>query len=156
LDWFFNQWVFGSGVVTINIGGATAYQDATGWTVTLQIYQSQNPPIALRVPIHAVTVTGTEVTWVSMNAAPVQLCQISVTALPSRLIIDPDQLLLCRYSLATAYVGLSPNSPLFQQIVIVAVVVLVVVGVLTYLWYRRRRAKPSLPEASSAYRARTS
>jgi hypothetical protein len=151
LDWFFNQWVFGSGVVTINIGGATAYQDATGWTVTFQVYQVQNPPIALRVPIHAVTVTGTEVTWVSMNPAPVTLCQISVTALPSRLIIDPDRLLLCRYSLATAYVGLSPNSPLFQQIVIVAV--LAVVGVLTYLWYRRRRVKHSRPEASSAYQA---
>ena len=152
LDWFFDQWVFGSGVVTINIGSATAYQDATGWTATFQIYQLQNPPIALRVPIHVVTVTGTEVAWVSMDPAPVTLCQISVTALPSRLIIDPDRLLLCRYSIATAYVGLSP----IQQIVIGAVVVLAVVGVLTYLWYRRRHTKHAQSEASSAHQWGTS
>jgi len=156
LAWFFNQWVFGSGVVTVNIGGATAYQDATGWTASFQMHQLQTPLIALRVPIYAVTGISTEVAWVSMNPAPVTFCQISVTAFPSRLIIDPDRLLLCRYSLATAYVGLSPNSPLFQQIVIVAVVVLIVIGVATYLWYRRRHGKRSLPEASSAYQAGTS
>jgi hypothetical protein len=150
LDWFFDQWVFGSGVVTVNIGSATAYQDTTGWTATFQIYQLQNPPIALRVPIYAVTVAGTEVTWVSVNPAPVTLCQISVTAFPNRLVIDPDRLLLCRYSLATAYVGLFP---LFQLIVIVAVVVLAVVGVLTYLWYRHRHSKHPQSEASSAYQA---
>jgi hypothetical protein len=150
LDWFFDQWVFGSGVVTVNIGSATAYQDTTGWTATFQIYQLQNPPIALRVPIYAVTVAGTEVTWVSVNPAPVTLCQISVTAFPNRLVIDPDRLLLCRYSLATAYVGLFP---LFQLIVIVVVVVLAVVGVLTYLWYRHRHSKHPQSEASSAYQA---
>jgi hypothetical protein len=148
LDWFFSQWVFGSGLVTVNIGGATTYQDATGWTITFLIYQLQNPPIVLRVPIHAVTVTGTEVTWVSISLAPVTLCQISVTALPSRLIIDPDRLLLCRYSVATAYLGLSPNSPIFQQIVIAAVAVLAVVNVLIYLWYRRRHTKHSQSGAS--------
>lgn len=150
LDWFFNQWVFGSGVVTVNIGGAVTYQDATGWIVTFQVSQVQSPPIALRVPVYAMTLTGGETTWVWMNAAALTSCQISVSALPTRLIIDPERLMLCRYAVATASVGLSPNSPLFQQIVIVAAVVLAVVVALTYVWYRRRHAKRPLREVTSA------
>jgi hypothetical protein len=145
LDWFFSKWVFGQGVVTVSIGGAVTYQNASGWTVAFQITQSQTPPIVLRVPIYATTMIDTEVTWLWTDAAAVTSCEISVAALPTRLIIDPDRLLLCRYAVATA----SPTSPLLQEIVLVAVVVLSVVGVLTFIWYHRRRAR-RLPSSGSS------
>jgi hypothetical protein len=141
LDWFFNPWVFGSGVVTLSVGGATTYEDSAGWTIVFQIYQAQTSPIALRVPVHISTTGGTVVIWVWMNAEPVTTCQISVPTFPSALSLDPEQLLLCRYGTTTVPIGLSPASLLFRQLLVVGAVVLVVAGALTYLWYRRRHAK---------------
>lgn len=150
LGWFFDQWVFGSGLVTLSIGGATTYQGSAGWSVVFQIYQAQSPLIALRVPIHVATLGGTVVAWVWMNAEAVTTCQITVPAFPSTVFLDPERLLLCRYGTATIPVVLSPMSALFQQILIAVAVVLVVIGALSYLWYRRRHAQLPAQKAPPA------
>lgn len=105
LDWFFNQWVFGSGVITFNIGNATIHQDLEGWTVVFQLSQAQDPPLVLRVPFQIVTLEDVEKAWVWIDAAPTTNITITTSAQPIWLNLDPEDLLLVQYDNRTIYLG---------------------------------------------------
>jgi hypothetical protein len=109
LDWFFNQWVFGSGVITLNVGNATIHQDPEGWTVVFQLSQAQDPPLVLRVPFHVVTIEDVEKAWVWIDAAPATNITLTTFAQPVWLNLDPEDLLLVQYDTRTIYLGESPS-----------------------------------------------
>lgn len=141
LDWFFDRWVFGSGVVTINLGGAISHQGPTEWMITFELHQIQSTPVALFVPIQVNMIDRGEVVWVWMDAAPITYHQITVSALPQNLILDPQNLLLCQYYVRETLVSLSTTSPLFQQILVGVLIagILVATAILVYVFVIRRR-----------------
>ncbi|MCW4031463.1 MAG: M1 family aminopeptidase, partial [Candidatus Bathyarchaeota archaeon] len=108
LDWFFDRWVFGSGVITLNIGNATTHQDPEGWTVVFQLSQAQDSPLVLRVPFQIVTIEDVEKAWVWIDAAPATNITITTSAQPIWLNLDPEDLLLVQYDIRTSYLEESP------------------------------------------------
>jgi hypothetical protein len=108
LDWFFDPWVFGSGVITLNVGNATTNEDAEGWTAVFQLSQTQDTPLVLRVPFQAVTVEDVEEAWVWIDATPVTNITLTTSALPIWLNLDPEDLLLVQYDTRTIYLEESP------------------------------------------------
>jgi len=58
LDWFFDRWVFGTGVVTLPLDSVGVAEDGSEWTLTFIIIQEQTVPVALWVPIQVVTADG--------------------------------------------------------------------------------------------------
>lgn len=108
LDWFFDKWVFGSGVVTLNISNAAVHQDPQGWAITMQLIQTQEPPIALQVPLQLVTAGAVEVKWVWVNASRTTNATLTTSNRPIWLNLDPRDLLLVKYGQRTIYLGESP------------------------------------------------
>jgi len=108
LDWFFDHWVFGSGVITLNIGNATTHQDAEGWTVVFQLSQAQDTPIVLRVPIQVVTTEDIELVWVWIDAVPVTNITLTISTLPLWVNLNPEDLLLVQCDIRTVYLGELP------------------------------------------------
>lgn len=108
LDWFFDHWVFGSGVITLNIGNATAHQNPEGWTVVFQLSQAQDTPIVLRVPIQVVTTEDIEMVWVWIDAVPVTNITLTTSTLPLWVNLDPEDLLLVQCDTRTLYLGELP------------------------------------------------
>jgi hypothetical protein len=141
LDWFFDQWVFGSGVVTLSISGALAFPELGGWTISFQVTQLQSNPVALYVPIVIGAGSSIQLQWVWLDAASVYTASVFVSDLPLAIALDPDNLLLCRYYIQQASVALSPTFILLQLIVVCAIinVVVVLVGVAVYRRYFHRR-----------------
>lgn len=108
LNWFFDHWVFGSGVITLNIGNATANQVSEGWTIVFQLSQAQDTPIVLRVPIQVVTTEDVEMVWVWIDAVPVTNITLTTSDLPLWVNLDPEDLLIVQYDARTVYVGELP------------------------------------------------
>lgn len=98
LGWFFNQWIFGKGVITVSLDEASTYDTGVGWTVNFTLNQAQDDKIRLRVPIQILTTNSSELFWVWMDTAPETGVSLSVSSQPLRLILDPEELLLCWYS----------------------------------------------------------
>jgi hypothetical protein len=112
LDWFFDPWVYGSGVVTLGLGGYSIQPNLSGWQISVQIIQYQPTPVRLRVPI-AVTygAHSTEI-WVWMEAQSISTHTIVVPEFPLQLILDPARLLLCQYQSDMALLSFAPGSPI--------------------------------------------
>lgn len=140
LDWFFDQWVFGSGVVTLSIGGAMAFPEQGGWTLSFQVTQLQISPVALYVPVSVGTSSDSQIHWVWIDAAMISTASVFVSESPLAMALDPDSLLLCKYGIQQVAVALSPTFILLQLVLISVIInaVIVIVGVVVYRRYRRR------------------
>jgi len=136
LSWFFDQWVFGSGVVTLSLGGAMAFPVMGGWSLSFQVTQLQDNPVGLYVPVAVGTGSGGQLHWVWVNATVVSTVSIFVSESPLALALDPDNLLLCRYWVQQAAVALSPIF-IMLQLVLICIIINVVVILLGVAAYRR-------------------
>ncbi|MFX1561837.1 MAG: M1 family metallopeptidase [Promethearchaeota archaeon] len=136
LSWFFDQWVFGSGVVTLSLGGAMAFPVLGGWSISFQVTQLQASPVALYVPVVVGTGLGSQLHWVWVNATAVSTASIFVSESPLALALDPDNLLLCRYLVQQVVVALSPTFILLQ-LVLICIIINVIVILLGVAVYRR-------------------
>ncbi len=138
LDWFFDQWVFGSGVVTLNLDSVSVAQDGSSWVLSFNIIQEQITPVALWVPIQIVTEEGVVSTSVWMDAVAVNTYSITLSSFPDRLTLDPADLLLCQYR--NWDTGEIPPRLVIQFLMIGAVVLVVIFAVaVIFIWYRRRQ-----------------
>ncbi|MFW9831841.1 MAG: M1 family metallopeptidase [Candidatus Thorarchaeota archaeon] len=137
LDWFFNQWVFGNGIVLLSLGTVTVVQWNNQWNITLQLYQNSATPLPLRVPIIVTFAGAQEEFWVLMEAEPVTILTVTVSTTPLTLLLDPNRLLLCQY--ITNAVSLSALPAILTTITIVAIIVIIIVVIVIFL--RRRSSK---------------
>ncbi|MFX0078952.1 MAG: M1 family metallopeptidase [Candidatus Hermodarchaeota archaeon] len=137
LDWFFEPWVYGSGVVTLSLGTATLFAGVEGWTISFSLFQSAPTLVRLRVPLTISFGATSEVVWVWMDASPTTILNISVIEFPQQLILDPAQLLLCQYGMRTLFLALVPGSPLLYGIVGIVALTALAIGVVI-IWKRRR------------------
>ncbi|MHA2314224.1 MAG: M1 family aminopeptidase, partial [Candidatus Hermodarchaeia archaeon] len=117
LDWFFEPWVFGSGVVSVSLGAASLSVGVNGWTITFTLLQNSPTPVRLHVPLAISFGVTSEVVWVWMEASPATVLSISVSDFPMQLTLDPEQLLLCQYGTRTLFLSLVPGSPILYGIV---------------------------------------
>ncbi|MFX1475145.1 MAG: M1 family metallopeptidase [Promethearchaeota archaeon] len=134
LAWFFDQWVFSSGVVTLSLDSVNAAQVGTNWTLTFNILQDQPQPIALWVPIQVVTEAGSEFTSVWMDAMAVNTYSLSFSSFPRRVILDPESYLLCQYRIQDTIPFV-----LLIQYVAIAVIIIILIVVIAYAIIRYRR-----------------
>ncbi|MDO8124611.1 MAG: M1 family metallopeptidase [Candidatus Hermodarchaeota archaeon] len=137
LDWFFEPWVFGSGVVTLSLGAATLSAGVDGWTISFTLLQSASTLVRLRVPLAISFGATSEVVWVWMEASPTSVLNISVSEFPLQLTLDPEQLLLCQYGLRSLFLALGPGSPILYGVVGIVVVTALALGIVI-IWKRRR------------------
>lgn len=94
LDWFFKQWVAGTGLPLLS-GQATTRQLADGrFNVTIQLQQDTgHAPFRLTVPVTIMTDNGEETLQIRMDG-PTATAQAVSGAVPKRVAIDPDYHLL--------------------------------------------------------------
>ncbi len=137
LDWFFNQWVYGSGVITLSLGAISVQQDFAGWTITFELLQEQSVPIRLRVPVGITFSTRAELFWVWMEADSTSTHVITVSEFPLMITLDPQQYLLCQYGISSVNLTIAPGSPVALVITGVAIGG-IIVGVVILLWRRRQ------------------
>jgi hypothetical protein len=140
LDWFFEPWVYGRGVVAVSLGAATLSAGIHGWTITFALLQNTPTPVRLRVPLAISFGVTSEVVWVWMEASPVTALSISVPEFPIQLTLDPAQLLLCQYGTRTLFLSLVPGSPILYGIVGIVVLTAFAIG-FVILWKRRRSSE---------------
>ncbi|MFW9984774.1 MAG: M1 family metallopeptidase [Candidatus Odinarchaeota archaeon] len=137
LDWFFEPWVYGSGVVTLSLGATTLSAGVDGWTISATLLQSASTPVRLRVPLSISFGATSEVVWVWMKASPATVLSITVPEFPLQLTLDPEQLLLCQYGTRSLYLALVPGSPILYGVVGIVVVTALAL-VIVIIWKRRR------------------
>ncbi|MFX1300442.1 MAG: M1 family metallopeptidase [Promethearchaeota archaeon] len=137
LDWYFEPWVFGSGIVTLSLGAATLSAGVDGWTISFSLIQSASIPIRLRVPLAISFGARSEEVWVWMDASPTTVLNISVSEFPLQLTLDPEQLLLCQYGARSLFLALVPGSPILYGIVGIVAVTALAFGIVI-IWKRRR------------------
>ncbi len=138
LDWFFDQWVFGSGVITLSLGNASYQQSVWGWLISFDLYQIESDPIALWVPITISTRMGNESFWVWKSAESVTSHTLLVTQEPLTLMLDPHQYLLCQYLTSSIPLIVIPGIPLPYVIVGgLGIAMLVGAGILIWRWRRK-------------------
>ncbi len=138
LDWFFDQWVFGSGVVTLSLSNGSYQQSMLGWLVSFDLHQIESEPIALWVPITISTSMGNESFWVWMSSDPITSHTLLVTQEPLTLMLDPKQSLLCRYLTSSIPLTVIPGIPIPYAIA-GGVGIAMVLGVGILIWRRRRK-----------------
>jgi len=143
LDWFFEPWVYSSGLPTLSLSAAAAQPGPAGWTLTFQILQEQETPIALNVPILVSTITGIQLVWVWMEAAPLTTHTIQVAGMPLTLALDPEDVILRWGGTDTATVTRFVPSLAPGIIIIGGVLTAIIITVLAVWWYLRR--KPKIP-----------
>ncbi|MFX1404419.1 MAG: M1 family metallopeptidase [Promethearchaeota archaeon] len=138
LDWFFNPWIYGSGVITLGIGAYTLQQNESGWVLTFQLQQYQPTPVRLRVPVSVNFGLSSDIAWVWMEAQSITTHELLLSASPVQLTLDPERLLVCQYQLDFIFLGLFPGAliPLAIGGVVAAAVL---VGVIIFV--RQRRSK---------------
>lgn len=137
LDWFFDQWVYGSGVVTLSLGPSSVTQINNQWLITFELHQSPPSPIRLRVPVTVSFGGLNEEFWVWVEAEDVTVHTIVVGTNPLALLLDPNQLLLCQY--ITNVVTLS-SLPVLLIMIAIGVIVLTVVIVVIVIVIRHRQS----------------
>lgn len=137
LDWFFDPWMYGSGIITLSLGAATLSAGVDGWTISFTLLQSAPTPVRLRVPLTISFGATSEVVWVWMEASPTTVLNISVPEFPIQLTLDPEQLLLCQYGTRTLFLALVPGSPILYSVVGIVVVTALAIGIVI-IWKRRR------------------
>lgn len=137
LSWFFEPWVFGSGVVTLSLGAATLSAGVHGWTISFTLLQNAPTLVRLRVPLAISFSATSEVVWVWMEASPATVLNLTVSEFPIQLTLDPGQLLLCQYGTRSLFLALVPGSPLLYGVVGMVVVTALALGIII-IWKRRR------------------
>lgn len=140
LDWFFDPWVYGSGVVTLGFGGYSIQAVASGWEINFQVQQYQPTPVRLRIPVSVNYGASTTEIWVWIDAQTTSSCTISTPELPLFLALDPYRVLLCQYRSDSAILYLAMGSPIPLAIGIVVCVVIITIAVVIY---RRRQSSIS-------------
>ncbi len=136
LNWFFEPWVFGSGVVTLSLGAATLSVGVDGWTISITLLQNAPTPVRLRVPLTVFFGAIGEVVWVWIEASPITVLSISVSEFPLQLTLDPEQLLLCQYGTQSIFLALVSGSPILYGVVGIVAVTALVIGIVI-IWKRR-------------------
>ena len=137
LDWFFDQWVHRSGVVTLGLGAYSIQANASGWAINFEIQQHQLPTVRLRVPIRVNLGAQIIEQWVWIDPQPLTTHTIIVSAFPIGLELDPDRLLLCQYHFDEVLLFFAPGSPVPLTIAGVVGAVVIVAAVVIY---RKRRS----------------
>ena len=139
LDWFFDPWVYGSGVVTLSLGATSMQPSENGWTIAVQIHQLQPTYVQLLVPVVIETIAGGQVVWLSLPPleSSTLTIEIETSDVPLRLYLDPARLLLCTYGTNSILLSLSPGSPI-PLIIIGAVCIVVVVSIAIWIFRRRK------------------
>jgi len=140
LDWFFDPWVYGSGVPTLSLSGATAQPGPAGWTLTFQIIQEQEDPIALNVPILVSTTTGSQIIWVWMEAASVTTHTVQLAGMPVTLLLDPEHVILRWGGTEGTTVACLPYS-VTTILVIGGTLIAITAIAITLWWYLHIKAK---------------
>ncbi len=142
LDWFFDSWVYGSGVVTLSLGAASTQPSGTGWTTTFQIHQLQSSLVTLYIPISIETVSGDFIElWSNQPLeASTLTVEVETADMPLRLFLDPSRLLLCQYETDTILLTISPTFPILFLIVSGVGIVVVASIILIIFWRRRSQA----------------
>ncbi|MFX1576133.1 MAG: M1 family metallopeptidase [Promethearchaeota archaeon] len=140
LDWFFDPWVYGSGIVTLGLSSYSIQAVASGWQINFQIQQYQPTPVRLRIPVSVNHGASTTQTWIWVDAQTSSSCVISTPELPLFMALDPGRVLLCQYRSDSAILSFALGSPIPLAIGIVVGVVIITLAVVIY---RRRQSSIS-------------
>jgi hypothetical protein len=138
LDWFFQQWVFGSGIVTLSLSNASYQQSLGGWLVSFNLHQNESAPIALWVPITITSRITTTSFWIWMNAEATTTHTLFVAQEPLLLLLDPNQYLLCQYLTSSIPLKLGLGI-LFPLLVAGGVGVAAIAGVIIFSWKKQQK-----------------
>ncbi len=106
LDWFFEQWFFGTGAIRAELIGRVDANDDGGFTWRLRISQLTKKPRRFKLPVLADLADGTQV-QVDIDVIPDSGAQITTVeakfaSRPQRIRPDPTRKLLRFFSLLTA------------------------------------------------------
>ncbi len=94
LRWFFEQWVERPGAPALSLGEATAArlteQDGKSlWKLKVHVQQTGGP-FRMTLPVTIVTKETTETRWVSIDASPETVAEVTVLVQPILVRLDPD------------------------------------------------------------------
>jgi hypothetical protein len=96
LDWFFEQWVRGTGIPRYHVS-FTVHHDEKGYSVRGKLLQSGVPrSFIARVPLYANTGTGRpSLVTIIVADGPETAFQFTMQSEPHKILIDPQMTLLC-------------------------------------------------------------
>ena len=95
MDWFFDEWIRGTGIPHYRVEFAT-HQDETGYSVRGKLFQTGVPRSFLAsVPLYAAGGSGRSFLGNVLASGPETLFRFHVSAPPHKIVIDPQMTLLC-------------------------------------------------------------
>jgi len=112
LDWFFDQWVYGSGQPDYKISWGRQKTAANNWQMTLQIDQTQSKTNLFRMPIGVkVEFSDYDSLLTIADSLASQTFEFQFSEMPENVIIDPDNWILktIRYSTIDPDIGYLPD-----------------------------------------------
>ncbi len=140
LAWYFNQWVYGAGIITLNLGQTSVEQIETGWRVTFELHQSQSLPIRLRVPIGISYGADSDLFDVWMANESISVHSITVNTPPVLIMLDPNQQLICKYNVNIISLISYPGNLFYVIAAIVLIVTISSVAIVIIVRRRHRHA----------------
>ncbi len=112
LDWFFDQWVYGSGQPDYKVSWGRQKTAANNWQMTLKIDQIQSKTNLFRMPVDVKVVFKDHDSLLTIvDSLASQLFEFQFSEMPENVIIDPDNWILktIRYSTVDPDIGYLPD-----------------------------------------------
>jgi len=112
LEWFFDQWVYGSGQPDYKISWSRQKTVATEWRMTLRIDQTQSKTNLFKMPIDVrVEFENSDSLLTVGDSLASQTFEFQFSEMPENVIVDPDNWILktIRYSMIDPDIGYLPD-----------------------------------------------